>query len=170
MSVLLLIFCLFCFSLIFFFTHSVPGVHNLKQTLQIVSILPLPSTTHKTDWQQWCSRSASTSLWLKVACSWPGGGDSEWSVDSVITVHGPSWTMVTVAISLTMEMFFWPVHTNLWLVFWIQNHLDFLSMNVSVRTKWNICILSLFIDVLFVVFQNYNTDYVHMKSMILFYP
>ena len=63
-------------------THSALTTQNLFGQTS----LQFPSAMHICGWQQQYSSSASTSLSLKVACSWPGGGDSEWSVDSVITV------------------------------------------------------------------------------------
>ena len=52
-------------------THSTPGEDNLKQIhlRRQKQVLPLPSATHLSDWQQWCSWSSDTSLSLKVACS-----------------------------------------------------------------------------------------------------
>ena len=89
-------------------THSAPGTHNLKQR-QFQGqkcLLPLSSATHKSDWQQWCSWSRNTSLSLKVACSWPGGGDSEWSVDSVITVDHHEYGCCTDIIHTMKHLYF----------------------------------------------------------------
>ena len=63
-------------------THLAPTTHKLlvQKTIQ------LPSAMHNCSWQWQYSGSAGTCLSLKVACSWPGGSDSEWSVDSVTKV------------------------------------------------------------------------------------
>ena len=66
----------------FFWFHY--GTHSAPTTQSLPS--QLPSAMHNFGWQQQYPWSASSFLSLKVACSWPGRDDSEWSVDSVITV------------------------------------------------------------------------------------